>query len=146
MALSAYSDHELSVYSSFDIEITLTKNGLDNVNDVIAAIFKYAQRLKEVGPQQYVFDECQKIGRLKFDFLSKNNGTQYCVKLARKMPNFKSNEELKHLISSQYLYHEFDKQRIEQIAAMIADPQNTFSSVLSKSFKDEELPLLEPWY
>jgi hypothetical protein len=62
------------------------------------------------------------------------------------MPNFKTEEELKHLISSQYLYHEFDKERIEQIAGMIADPQNTFLSVLSKSFKDEELLLDEPWY
>jgi hypothetical protein len=29
---------------------------------------------------------------------------------------------------------------------MITDPQNTFLSVLSKSFKDEELLLEEPWY
>lgn len=62
------------------------------------------------------------------------------------MPNFASSEELKHLISSSYLYHEFDTERISEIGGMIADPKNTFLSVLSKSFKDEDLPLLEPWY
>jgi insulysin len=146
MALSASSDHEMSVFSSFCIEITLTKNGLAHINDVISAVFKYAQRLRDVGPKQYVFDECQKIGNLKFEFLSKGNQTQYCVKLARKMSNFSTRDELQHLISSSYLYHEFDTKRIEQIGGMLADPKNTFVSILSKSFKDEDLPLLEPWY
>ena len=50
------------------------------------------------------------------------------------MPNFASSEELKHLISSSYLYHEFDTKRISEIGGMIADPKNTFLSVLSKSF------------
>ncbi len=42
MALSASSEHEMSVFSSFNIEITLTKNGLAHVNDVVSAVFKYA--------------------------------------------------------------------------------------------------------
>lgn len=58
MALSAGSDHELSILSTFYVEITLTKKGLENYEDVLSAVFKYAQRLKEVGPQQFVFDEC----------------------------------------------------------------------------------------
>ena len=62
------------------------------------------------------------------------------------MPKFGTREELQHLISSAYLYHEFDTKRIQQIGGMLADPQNTFVSVLSKSFKDEDLLLLEPWY
>jgi insulysin len=57
MALSCSSDHEMGVFSSFFIEITLTKNGLAHVNDVVSAVFKYAQRLRDVGPQQYIFDE-----------------------------------------------------------------------------------------
>ena len=86
MELSAGSDHELKVFSSFFVEITLTKKGLANINDVLSAVFKYAQRIRDLGPQEYVYEECQKIGKLKFDFLDKGNQTNYCVRLAREMP------------------------------------------------------------
>ena len=51
MALSAGNDHEMSVFSTFTVDITLTKKGLENINDVIAAVFKYAQRIRDLGPQ-----------------------------------------------------------------------------------------------
>lgn len=42
MALSSSDDHSLGVFTTFDIEITLTKKGLEKYEDVIAAVFKYA--------------------------------------------------------------------------------------------------------
>jgi insulysin len=50
MALSSTGDHEMGCFSSFQVEITLTKKGLANLNHVIAAVFKYAQRIRDVGP------------------------------------------------------------------------------------------------
>lgn len=50
MALSAGSDHELGVFSSFTVEVTLTQKGLENYEHVLAAVFKYAQKMAEVGP------------------------------------------------------------------------------------------------
>lgn len=93
-----------------------------------------------------MFDECQKIGNLKFEFLDKGNGTNYCVKLARTMPAFETNDELRSLIKSGYLYEEFDQKRVKEIGAMIADPKNTHITLLSKSFKEDSLPEHEPWY
>ena len=42
LELSAYSDNELWTLSSFFIDITLTEKGLESINDVIEATFKYA--------------------------------------------------------------------------------------------------------
>ena len=50
MALNAGGDSELDCMSDFSITITLTKKGLANHEKVLDAIFKYIQRLKEVGP------------------------------------------------------------------------------------------------
>lgn len=50
------------------------------------------------------------------------------------------------MISSKYVYEKFDKERITEFSKIIADPANTIISINSKSFKDEELPKLEPWY
>lgn len=43
MELGASCDHEMDVFSSFSITITLTKKGLENTSDVCAAVFNYAK-------------------------------------------------------------------------------------------------------
>ena len=50
MELSAGGSHELDCFSDFSVPITLTKKGLANYEKVLDAVFKYIQRLKEVGP------------------------------------------------------------------------------------------------
>lgn len=62
------------------------------------------------------------------------------------MPIFKTNEELEHLIRSFYVLDSFDKERITQISALIADPANTICNLTSKSFTDDQLPNKEKWY
>lgn len=50
MELCAGGDHELDCLSDFCVTITLTKKGLANHEKVVDAVFKYIQRLKELGP------------------------------------------------------------------------------------------------
>ena len=96
MSLSAGGDHELEILSDFSINITLTKKGLANYQKVMAATFKYIQRLKDGGPQQYVFDETKTVGAMKFEFVEKGDPLQYAVSLTRKMPLFKNDEDMQH--------------------------------------------------
>ena len=51
MSLSSSGSTELDCISDFSVTVTLTKKGLANTDKVMNAIFKYIQRLKEVGPQ-----------------------------------------------------------------------------------------------
>jgi secreted Zn-dependent insulinase-like peptidase len=83
MELSAGGSHELEYFSDFSITVTLTKKGLANYQKVIAAIFKYAQRLRDGGAQEWVFEEKKKIGQMQFEFLEKGDPIHYCVGLAR---------------------------------------------------------------
>jgi len=48
--LSAGGDHELWSYSNFYVDISLTKKGLENHEQVIEAVFQYAQRIRDAGP------------------------------------------------------------------------------------------------
>ena len=79
--------------SDFSVEILLTEKGLANYEAVLAVIFKYSQRLLEVGPQQFIFDEIMQIGQINFDFADKSNAQDNCVFLTEKMQNFKDDEE-----------------------------------------------------
>lgn len=94
MGLTAGGSHELDCFSDFTVQVQLTKKGLENYEHVAETIFKYAQRLKEAGPQQYVYDESSQIGQIRFDYADKGDGCNYCVSLARSLPHFDSAEEL----------------------------------------------------
>ena len=94
MELCAGGDHELDCFSDFTITITLTKKGLANTDKVLDAVFKYIQRLKEVGPQQWVFEETKKVGTISFDFAEKGDPMGYAVNLARTMPHFNTSESM----------------------------------------------------
>jgi insulysin len=66
MELSAYHDHDIWSVSTFAIDVTLTKKGLEQYERVISAVFKYAQILRDAGVQEYVFNECKRVGELEF--------------------------------------------------------------------------------
>lgn len=85
MGLSAGGDHEMGILSEFRVTIDLTKKGLENYEKVAQAVFKYAQRLAEAGPQEYVHEECRTLGTIKFDFADKGSAINYCVTLSSTM-------------------------------------------------------------
>ena len=66
LELSSYSDHDLWAISSFYVDITLTKKGLVEYERVISSVFKYAQVVRDSGIQEYVFEECRRVGELEF--------------------------------------------------------------------------------
>ena len=86
--LSAGGDHELWSFSNFYVDISLTKKGLANYEKVVEAVFDYAQRIREKGPQKYIFEENNDLGKMQFEFQDKMNAVSYCVGLASKMQYF----------------------------------------------------------
>jgi secreted Zn-dependent insulinase-like peptidase len=62
MSITAKEDNYISVFSLIQLKLKLTKKGLDSNNEVLAAVFAYAQLLKDAGPQESVFEDCKNIG------------------------------------------------------------------------------------
>ena len=88
LALSAGSSHWGDCLSYFTIKITLTKKGLENYERVIEIAFKYLQKIREIGPQKFFFDELLEIGKMQFEFADKEDAIDDCSFLARKMHHF----------------------------------------------------------
>ena len=126
--------------------ITLTKKGLANTDKVLNAVFKYIQRLKEVGPQEWVFEEARKIGNISFDFAEKGDGMDYAVNLSSAMPYFTTPQDMEQVIRHSYTSDEYKPELLSQIADLLADPQKCIILLSSKSFEDESLPLTQKWY
>lgn len=83
---------------------------------------------------------------MKFEFVEKGDPLQYAVGLTRKMPLFKNDEDMSHLIRCRYIADNFDKERTTELAGMLADPKRCLALVSSKSFEDSTLPKHEKWY
>ena len=146
MALSTYADHNNDCLSNFNLTITLTKKGLANTDKVLNAVFKYIQRLKEVGPQQWVFEEAKKIGNISFDFAEKGDGMDYAVNLSSAMPHFTTPQDMEQVIRHSYTSDEYKPELLSQIVDLLADPQKCIVLLSSKSFEDDSLPLTQKWY
>jgi insulysin len=103
LALSTYDDHELNAISTFALDITLTKKGLENVDHVIAAVFKYAQTVRDAGVQEYIFEELHRVGELSFAFADKEDPFEYVVKVAGDMQSFDDETKLKDILKYHYV-------------------------------------------
>ena len=57
----------------FLISIQLTDAGLENVNEVVAIVFKYLEILRTAGPQEWIHEETSTVADCNFRFLSKRN-------------------------------------------------------------------------
>ena len=146
MELNAHADSELDCLSDFSVTITLTKKGLKNYEKVLDAVFKYIQRLKEVGPQEWVFNEKRKIGKIAFDFAEKDDPMNFAVKMVEKMAQFKTPEDLAHIIRHTYVADEYKPECLVEIASILADPSKAIVLLASKSLEDSTLPIQEKWY
>ena len=67
-SLGCTPGHDLWSSSNMSVEVTLTDKGLKNYEKVIEHIFDYAHYIKDSGPQKWIFDEIQQIGKLNFDY------------------------------------------------------------------------------
>jgi insulysin len=68
LKLSCGPDHEMNTFSTLDVSISLSEKGIKEYETVIEATFQYLQKLKEVGPQEWVFEEVRDIGITNFEF------------------------------------------------------------------------------
>jgi len=133
--LSAGTGGELHAFKEFYVDVDLTKKGLKEYETVLAAIFKYANKLKEVGPQDYVFEECKIIGQINFDFMSKGSALSYCERQTKNMQEFKTDEEMAHLFRHTYGPLDFDKERVAELQELVANPANCCVFLASKEFE-----------
>lgn len=61
----------MNQFTIFNMDIKLTKKGLENYEKVINIVFAYLKMMREKGAQKYIFDETKTVNHLKFENLDK---------------------------------------------------------------------------
>lgn len=137
LELSSSYDHELYHFSTFSVDITLTKKGIENVEKVIEAVFQYAHIVRDRGVQEYVFDEIKRIGEINFDFVDKSSPMNYTLKLASRMQLFETDDDLPHILRHAYVADELDHKRVQQMSELLCDPSRVNIYMRSKTFESQ---------
>lgn len=125
-------------FSTFQISISLTKAGIEYVDDIVAATFSAVSTIKEDGIERWRYEEQKQLSNINFQFLEQSSGARYVTHLAGAMHRF----PVMDVISAPILMHEFDSKLINQYLGYLR-PENMFLSLVALDVQTDKT---SPWF
>jgi len=81
--------------AAFTINMTLTQEGADHVDEMVAFVFQYLNLLRESDVEQWRFEEQRRLYDLKFRFAQRRSPTQYVSGIANDLQYFPAQDVLR---------------------------------------------------
>ncbi|MGB1238169.1 MAG: insulinase family protein [Pseudomonadales bacterium] len=127
-ALSAGYSNDSDLESSFQVGVSLTPLGLENVDRVTEYFFDFIVQLKQQGVSERIFREEKQLSAQAFQFLPRQAPSSYVVWLSQAMRDYpKAN-----WLNAPYLLEHYKPQLIEQYLGHIT-PDNMLMNVQAKN-------------
>lgn len=120
----------------FEISIGLTEKGEQNYMEVIEYVYQFINKIKEEGPQDYVFEEKKVKSKIDFDNIVKTSPMQYGNMLARRLSSYDKSADINLILKAPYLMEKIDKDDIMAKLALFR-PDNMFIVFVSTLLKKE---------
>nr|CAB3255240.1 insulin-degrading enzyme [Phallusia mammillata] len=139
-ALMAGSHGGARGFDFFLIQVDLTEDGMEHVDAIVTCMFQYIAMLRDVGPQEWVFNETKEISAMAFRFKDKQRPTSCVMKLSESMQYF----PMEDAMSADALLSEYKPELINQIMERLV-PENMRMTVVSKTFEGKT-DQTEQWY
>jgi len=130
-----------STYSLFPITITLTKEGFDNVQEVVRAVFCYIDMIKAEPPSERIFQEIKKIEDLAFTFSEEKQAAENVEDLCENMGFYPP----EHYLDGDDLLFDFDPNVVQKYMDGL-DRKSVNIFLRSKEVASESLDKKEPWF
>nr|CAI5844579.1 unnamed protein product [Callosobruchus analis] len=131
-----------SIYSLYTVSIVLTEEGLKHLDEVIAAVFSYLHMLKNIGPQERVFNEMKLIADTAFRFAREDPAVDTVEDLCENMQIYPPED----YIAGSELYYEYDPEAMKMIMDLL-EPNKMNVMVLSKKLPENiEYDKTEKWF
>ncbi|RWS07056.1 insulin-degrading enzyme-like isoform X3, partial [Dinothrombium tinctorium] len=135
------SDVEIiSEFGLMQIELELTKKGIDRVYEVIESIFQYINMIKDLEKQRKIFYEIQKLLRINFQFGEKADASDEVIYTSSLMQNHSINE----IFTEEEPVDEFKPQLIKEFLNFM-NPENVLVAISSPKFENKTNKR-EKWY
>lgn len=128
-------------FSLFRVDIELTNEGLEHVNEIVLIIYQYLKLVSEKGIQAWIFDETKYINEMRFRFKNKNEPFDYVQFLVETMFTYPP----EHVLSGVHLTPFFDAKLIEDYITTYFSPANLRITVSAKKYAGTT-DQVEEWY
>jgi len=127
-------------FGFFVVNVDLTEEGIEHVEDIITLVFQYLAMLREEGPQEWVFRECQQLNQMQFMFKDKERPQSYVCSLAGHLHDY----PLEEVLTGGYLLTEFRPDLYTDLLSHLT-PDRVRVAVIGQQFAPE-CESTEPWY
>ena len=130
--LTSSSSDYAKAFSTFELEIKLTKKGFDNYKEVILRVLKYIKTLQDKKINQRFFNEVKDIAQLQFDFKNKLPPFDFAKNYSTYLIEYKPED----VFTGKSLYKEYNEELIKRYLDLL-NMENINIYFISKSLENE---------
>jgi len=124
--------------SILTIDIELTPQGRDKIENITDLLFQYIALIKQTPPQQWLFNEQARLAEIGFQFQEKSRPTGLVYQLAPRLDDYPAQD----LLVAPYLMEQFDAAAISTFLTHINE-QNVLIEIAAP---DVAADSTEPWF
>ncbi|XP_041369113.1 insulin-degrading enzyme-like [Gigantopelta aegis] len=127
-------------FGFFILNVDLTEEGQEHVEDIISLAYQYINMLRREGVKEWIFKECQEIDAMRFRFKDKEKPRGYTSHISSLLHRF----PLKEVLSGEQLLTEYRPDLVQMVLDKLV-PENMRVLVVSKKFEGQT-DKKETWY
>ncbi len=120
--------------ASFSVSIRATEEGFNEWTEIVNAVLAYIDLVRESGIESWRYQELDEIAKVNFDFLQKNESSDYTVLLSSSLQEYPAEE----LLTASYLMSDYDESLIKDFAARLTI-DNLLVVLSSPEFESETI-------
>ncbi|XP_052564795.1 nardilysin isoform X2 [Culex pipiens pallens] len=139
---ASYGFEKNSLYTLFSVSVIMTDKGLDNIEEILKAIYSYMRLLKQTGPVEWLFKELQDIEATSFRYRKEKEASDNVEELVVNMRYYPS----KDIITGSELYYNYNASDIQQVIDNLNKPTFNIMISSSKPYKGITYDKKEKWF
>ncbi len=136
--LSAGLHNKIANNSTFQINVSLTEDGTQHIDEITEHLFSYIHIIKTEGIQDWVFEELKQLGKLHFTFQEGRRPSQLVQQLSMSMHEY----TVEDILQGAYIWSDFNPEKILTLANKLV-PENLIRTLTTPKASGN---LIEPWF
>uniref|UniRef100_A0A182T8N9 Nardilysin n=1 Tax=Anopheles maculatus TaxID=74869 RepID=A0A182T8N9_9DIPT len=131
-----------SLYTLYTVSITMTDQGLENVEEILKAVYSFVRLLKREGPVERIFKELQDLEATSFRYRKEKEASDNVEELVVNMRYYPP----EHIITGSELYFKYDPAEIWTVINNLNEPRFNLMISSTKPFRNVTYNRTETWF
>lgn len=131
-----------SLYTLFSVSIVMTDHGLQNVEQILEAVYSFVRLLKREGPVEWIFNELRELEATSFRFRKEKEASDNVEELVVNMRYYPP----KDIITGSELYFRYDPDEIQKVIDNLNEPRFNLMISSTKPYRNVTYNRTERWF